>query len=149
VNRGRGWKARLYITSYGIYEAYTNGKRVGDYVLSPGWTAYKYHLNYHTFDVGEFLKEGENTIAVEVAEGWYSGRLGFNGGKQCIYGDRLALLAQLEVTFPDDEELRIVSDETWKTFPSPIVSSEIYGGEAYDVSLEIEEWSSTSYQDDN
>jgi alpha-L-rhamnosidase len=143
----RGSNARLYITSYGVFEAYINGRRVGNQVLSPGWTAYKYHLNYETFDVTDFLNEGENTIAVEVAEGWYSGRLGFNGGKQCIYSDRLALLAQLEITYPDDEELRIVSDETWKTFPSPIVSAELYDGEAYDASLEIEGWSSPSYQD--
>jgi alpha-L-rhamnosidase len=147
MNKECGWNAQLYITSYGIYEAYINGKRVGDHVLSPGWTAYKYHLNYLTYDVSNLLEEGENSIAVEVAEGWYGGRLGFNGGKQCIYGERLALLAQLEITFPVDQELRIVSDETWKTFPSPIVSSELYDGEAYDASLEIEEWSSPSYQD--
>jgi alpha-L-rhamnosidase len=148
MSRGRGWNARLYITSYGVYEAYINGKRVGDHVLSPGWTAYKYYLNYQTFDVKDLLNDGENTIGVEVAEGWYSGRLGFNGGKQCIYGDRLALLAQLEITFPDAEELRIVSDETWKIFPSPIMSSELYDGEAYDASLEIEGWSSPSYKDE-
>ena len=32
-----------------------------------------------------------------LGDGWYRGRLGFGGGRRNIYGDRLALLAQLEI----------------------------------------------------
>ena len=32
----RGTMARLYITCHGLYEAYINGKRVGEFVLAPG-----------------------------------------------------------------------------------------------------------------
>ncbi len=32
-------KARLFITALGVYEARLNGRRIGDYVPAPGWTA--------------------------------------------------------------------------------------------------------------
>jgi hypothetical protein len=67
--------------------------------LAPGWTSYKYHLNYQTFDATALLQKGDNVIGAEVGEGWFSGRLGFNGGWRYIYGNKLALLAQLEIAF--------------------------------------------------
>lgn len=79
---------RLYITSQGVYEPYINGKRVGDHVLAPGWTSYRHHLNYQTFDVRDLLQDGENVIGVEVGEGWFATRLGFSGGQRNIYGDQ-------------------------------------------------------------
>lgn len=38
--------ARLYATSLGLYELYLNGQRVGDAVLTPGWTSYRKRLQY-------------------------------------------------------------------------------------------------------
>jgi hypothetical protein len=42
-------KAQLYISAHGIYEAKINGRRVGDHLLTPGWTPYEYELPYQTF----------------------------------------------------------------------------------------------------
>ncbi|KAG4438047.1 hypothetical protein IFR05_006461 [Cadophora sp. M221] len=139
--------ARLYITSYGVYEAFINGTKVGDHVLAPGWTAYKCHLNYQTFDVTSLIKEGDNVIGAEVGEGWFSGRLGFNGGWRCIYGDKLAVLAQLEITFDDGEVELLGTDKTWKTSVGGILSAELYDGETYDASQEVTGWSSPSFKD--
>ena len=33
--------ARLYISGLGYYEAYLNGKKIGDHVLDPGFTTYE------------------------------------------------------------------------------------------------------------
>ena len=140
--------ARLYITSYGVYEAHINGARVGDHVLAPGWTSYKHRLEYQTYDVTGLLTSGENAIGAEVGEGWHCGRLGFHGGKRNIYGDRLALLAQLEIHFEDGEKLIIDSDKTWKTSVGPIVASEFYDGETYDASFEIQGWYSATFNDE-
>jgi alpha-L-rhamnosidase len=141
--------ARLYITSQGAYEPYINGTRVGDHVLAPGWRSYKHHLNYQTFDVTSLLKIGQNAIGVEVGEGWYTTRLGFAGGRRNIYGDRLALLAQLELVFEDGKTTTINSDKSWKSSVGPRIASEIYDGETYDASLEIKGWSRPSYDDKN
>lgn len=81
--------ARLYITALSLYEAEINSQRVGDHVLAPGWQTYNYRHIYDTYDVTELITSGENAIGVVVGEGWYAGRLGYNGGHRNIYGDTL------------------------------------------------------------
>lgn len=119
-------RARLYATALGVYEVEINGGRVGDQLLTPGWTSYNYHLNYQTYDVGGYLQEGENVITAHVAEGWYAGRLG--KAYRNIWGDRLGFVGQLEV----DKEV-IVSDDTWSVLASYILEAEIYNGEVVDT----------------
>ena len=62
----------------GLYEARLNGRRVGDAVLAPGWTDYDKRVLYQTYDVTELLREGENVLGVIIADGWYSGFVGFD-----------------------------------------------------------------------
>ena len=141
-------KARLYITAQGLYEVNINGQKVGDHVLAPGWTSYNHHLNYQTFDVTRLLQSGENIMAVEVGEGWFCTRLGFLGGKRCIYGARPALLAQLEIFWDTgDSSVIINSDCSWTTNVGPRISSEIYDGEAYNANSEISGWNVRGFDD--
>ena len=140
-------RARLYVTSLGVYEVQLNGVIVGDHVLAPGWTSYHNRLRYQTFDVTDLLREGHNTIGAILGDGWYRGRLGFDGGRRNIYGDRLALLAQLEIDYADDTTGRIVTDETWHAAQGPILASDLYDGETYDARLERPGWSSPGYDD--
>ena len=63
-------RARLYITACGLYEARLNGSRVGDFVLAPGHTDYRKRMQYQTYDVTALLKEGENRLEVQLADGW-------------------------------------------------------------------------------
>jgi alpha-L-rhamnosidase len=140
-------KARLYVTALGVYEAELNGVTVGDHVLDPGWTSYDYRLRYQTFDVTSLLREGHNALGAMLGDGWYRGRLGFNGGRRNIYGDRLALLAQLEIDYADGTSERIVTDETWRAARGPILASDIYDGETYDARLERPGWLKPAYDD--
>ncbi len=96
--------ARLYVTALGVYEAQLNGAIVGDHVLAPGWTSYHHRLRYQTFDVTELLHEGRNAIGAILGDGWFRGRLGYHGGRRNIYGDRLALLVQLEIEYSDGSD---------------------------------------------
>ncbi|OQD89900.1 hypothetical protein PENANT_c002G06985 [Penicillium antarcticum] len=139
-------QARLYITSLGVFQAYINGVPVGDHCMAPGWTSYHHRLNYEVFDVASLLHENESdTIAVEVAEGWYATRLGFHGGRRFIYGDEMALIAQLEIQSENGDQFTIASDSTWKSHNSAIVSSEIYDGEVYDAIDEQDGWHSQTF----
>ncbi|MGW2570102.1 family 78 glycoside hydrolase catalytic domain [Streptomyces sp. NPDC001537] len=133
--------ARLHITAYGVYEAEINGSRVGDHVLAPGWTSYHHRLRYQTFDVTGLLREGDNAIGALLGEGWYTGRLGFHGGRRNLYGERRALLAQLEVTHPDGTVTTLGTDETWRATSGPILRSELYDGEVYDARAARPGWS--------
>ncbi|PLB46496.1 bacterial alpha-L-rhamnosidase domain protein [Aspergillus steynii IBT 23096] len=140
-------QARLYITAQGVYEADINGHRVGDHFLAPGWTTYDSRLQYQTYDVTEFLSTGTNCIGVRVAEGWFSGRIGFEGGHRNIWGPHTALLAQLEIVYADGDVERVVTDGSWTVTKGPIQKGEIYDGEKYDARLEIEKWSSVGCVD--
>lgn len=140
-------RARLYISSLGIYEANINGVVVGDHVFDPGWTSYKHRLQYQTFDVTTMLRTGQNAMGVFLSDGWFRGRLGFGGGRRNIYGDKLALIAQLEIFYADGTTERIVSDENWRVTNGPVLSSGIYEGETYDARLEKHGWSSPDFDD--
>ena len=69
--------ARLYICGLGMYEAYLNGSKIGDEVLSPFLNNYSNALQVQTYDVTKML-DGNNQIAVSLGNGWYKGRLSFS-----------------------------------------------------------------------
>lgn len=134
--------ARLYITAEGVYEAEINGQRIGDYFLAPGWTAYGGRLQYQTYDVAFALSQGENCLGVRVAEGWFCGRIGFEGGHRNIWGQHPSLMAQLEITYSDGQVERACTNGNWTVTNGPIRLAEIYDGEKYDGTMEVPFWSS-------
>jgi alpha-L-rhamnosidase len=139
--------ARLYASAHGVYELELNGHRVGDHVLAPGWTSYHHRLRYQTFDVTELVGAGTNVLGGWLADGWYRGRLGFGGGKRAVYGDRTALLAQLEIRCADGSTVVVTSDERWRAAPGAILSTGLYDGERYDARREAAGWSSPGFDD--
>ena len=127
--------ARLYATAHGVYTATINGTRVGDEVLAPGWTSYQHRLRYQTHDVTSLLRGGTNEVEVLLGNGWYRGRLGWTG-RRAVYGDRLALLAQLEVTYADGSTEVVGTDERWSARESGIVADDLYDGQHTDLTAE-------------
>lgn len=120
--------SRLYITCHGLYEAYINGRRVGDFVLAPGSYNYDARLAYQTYDVSDYLIEGENTIEVILGDGWYRSVSGVDGDRN-LYGTDIALLCQLEV----DGNIVCISDETWQASQEgPIRENDMQQGEVVD-----------------
>jgi alpha-L-rhamnosidase len=134
--------ARLYVTALGTFEPYLNGAVVGDEVLTPSWTSYGHRLRYQTFDVTEQLRPGRNALGAIVGNGWYRGRIA-----RGAYGDELALLAQLEITFEDGQVQVVRTDEMWRTTTGPIIANDIYDGERYDARLELVGWAEPGYDD--
>lgn len=139
--------ARLYITARGLFEAELNGTRVGDVELAPGWTSYHHRLQYLTFDVTDRLSAGRNAIGAWLADGWFRGYVGFDGGVRNLYGDRTGLLAQLEVTYPDGTGETICTGEDWRSAPSPITATGLYEGETYDARSLPAGWSTPGFDD--
>lgn len=105
-------KARLYASALGLYEIQINGKKVGDDVLTPGYTDYKKRIQLQAYDVTPYLKEGENTITAELADGWYRGSVGAWGLKN-QYGKQTKLYVQLEIEDFCGCFLEILSDKSW------------------------------------
>ncbi|HEU5471951.1 MAG TPA: glycoside hydrolase family 78 protein [Actinophytocola sp.] len=124
--------ARLYLTAHGVYVAELNGQRVGDHVLAPGWTSYSHRLRYQTHDVTHLVRSGDNVVEALLGNGWYRGRLGFVGGR-ALYGDRLALLAQLEVTTVDGAVHVLATDGSWTARASGVLADDLYDGQRTDL----------------
>ncbi|CAI7676423.1 unnamed protein product [Penicillium pancosmium] len=133
--------ANLVITAQGVYEAEINTQVVGDHFMAPGWTSYDRRLQYQKYDVTTQLLDGRNCIGIRVAEGWFCGRIGFEGGHRNIWGPHPALMAQLEIHHADNNIEIIPTDHTWVVQRGPIRLAEIYDGEKYDATQELPYWS--------
>jgi alpha-L-rhamnosidase len=137
--------ARLYVTSLGLYEAYINGAKVGNDLLTPGWTDYSKRLQYQTYDVTGIIKQGSNAIGALLGDGWYAGHVAALGNH--IYGTQPWLLADLRIDYTDGTSDDVGSDGSWRTAPSPVVSSDIYMGEDYDALQQQTGWDRAGYDD--
>lgn len=125
-------QARLFASAHGVYLASLNGRRIGNDVLAPGWTAYRHRLRYQAYDVTDLVGSGENQLDILLGNGWYRGRLGFTG-ERALYGDRLAVLAQLEVTTADGLTHVLATDGSWQSRESEILSDDLYDGQRTDL----------------
>lgn len=143
-NAPLGSQARLYITCHGLYEAYLNGLRVGDFVLAPGSDTYNKKLTYQTYDVTELVKEGKNDVQVILGDGWYRSCSGVDGERN-LFGEDIALYFQLEV----DGVPVCISDEKWQaTQDGPIRENDMQQGEIYDARKErLTSWHEVKVQD--
>ena len=135
-------KAELTITALGVYEAELNGRRVGDFVLAPGWTSYQHRLQVQTYDVTDLL-QAENDLRVTVGRGWFRSPMpGWIDGedKRRRYGQPCGLIARLAIRFSDGSEETIQTEQDWQWAESPVRFSEIYDGERYDARIEPDAW---------
>ena len=71
-------------------------------------------------------------LTVALGNGWWRGRLGFLGGR-ALYGDRLGLIAQLEVTYADGHAQVIGTDASWTAEPSDTIADDLYDGQTIDA----------------
>lgn len=122
--------AKLDITALGVYEAVLNGKRVGDFVLAPGWTSYTNRIQVQSYDVTEYLKNA-NELEVTVAQGWRS-LLGKQGGFKSLGYQDTALIAELAVEYTDGTFECIATDDSWVARESKLRYTNIYNGDIYD-----------------
>jgi alpha-L-rhamnosidase len=131
-------RARLYASAHGIYQISLNGEEVGDQHLAPGWTDYTRRLQTQTYDVTSLLRAGDNVIGAALGDGWYRGKVGL--GWNHIYGDALALIAKLRVTYVDDSVEEFVTDGNWRSAEGPFVLADLQDGESYDARREQPGW---------
>jgi alpha-L-rhamnosidase len=139
--------ARLYATALGAYSLSINGKRIGDQILSPGWTDFRQRVVYQTYDVTDDVKTGKNAIGAFLAPGWYSTPLQWAGQGNNYGKTQPALRAQLRIEYVDGSLDWISTDEKWKADISPISRAEIYDGETYDARQLQNGWDAPAFDD--
>ncbi|HLO32055.1 MAG TPA: glycoside hydrolase family 78 protein [Anaerolineales bacterium] len=137
--------ARLYATALGLYESYLNGVRVGDALLTPGWTDYNKRIQYQVYDVTPLIQAGPNAWGAILGDGWSVGHIAWVGRQR--YTDRPQLLAQIILTYSDGNQEIIATDESWKVTQGPVLESDMLMGESYDARRELTGWCNPGYDD--
>ena len=131
-------EARLHVSSLGIFEATIDGRPVSDDVLSPGWSSYEWRLRYRTYDVTHLLGT-TSVLGIELGNGWYRGRLGWEG-RRAFYGDRLGATAQLAIIFADGHRQLVATDREWQAGPSATITDDLYDGQTIDARRRDTDW---------
>jgi alpha-L-rhamnosidase len=142
-------RALVYVTALGEYQLYINGKRVGERFLAPEWTDYDVRVQYQTYDITEFLQNGDNVIGVVLADGWYAGHIGLTFlYNHSVYGINRSLLLQLVLESVEGNTQEIVTDATWKLFENgPIRQADHFKGETHDIRQEQVGWNTPGFDD--
>ena len=125
--------AVLEVTCDGVYEAVLNGRRVGDFILAPGWTEYRKRLQVQSYDVTDMLEE-DNTLEITVANGWLRRtNAPWTGTKNPDEFLPAMLIAALHLVMDDGSEALILTDDTWEVSESTVTLSGIFIGEDVDM----------------
>ncbi|WP_341282238.1 family 78 glycoside hydrolase catalytic domain [Paenibacillus sp. FSL H8-0537] len=139
-------KARIYMTTHGVYDIQVNGRAITDALLAPEYTSYDKLLKYQTYDVTSHMVHGENALGVTIADGWYKSKLATGRGND--YGNTLGLLLQLEITFEDGSFETIKSDETFRfSYDGPYRYADLFTGVKYDARMEKDGYSVAGFDD--
>ncbi len=127
--------AQLQISAIGAYACFIGGRRVGAFVLAPGWTNYKSHVQYQTYDVTALLEKAYS-LEIKCGNGWALSAIGDTG--KSVYTDHISCIFSLDITYENGETATIVSDKTTEVYTSEVVYSEIYHGETVDRTRKCE-----------
>ncbi|MEU2198930.1 alpha-L-rhamnosidase N-terminal domain-containing protein [Isoptericola sp. NPDC019482] len=119
--------ATLFVTAQGVVEAWLNGARVSEDLLTPGWSSFEWRLRYANYDVTPLLEE-RSVLGLALGKGWFGGRLGW-APSGSWYGGDLGAFAQLEVTFEDGTRQLVSTDEDWTSGPSHVLENDLYDGQ--------------------
>lgn len=119
-------RAIVRFSGLGYSELAVDGRRVGDYVIGPGFTTYNKRVPYLTFDVTDrFRRPGVHRFDVTLADGWYglSRDPWVHRFERQPYVDRPKLLLDLSLQHADGSETTVVSDEDWEWSEGEITRS--------------------------
>jgi alpha-L-rhamnosidase len=146
-------RATLHFSALGLAEFHLNGQRVGDAWFESGWADYHQRAYYRTHDVTRLLSRGENCLGAIVADGWYSGYVGYgllvglgpNKAGRYFYGKTPALLAQLDIEYGDGTRETVITDTSWQVSgDGPSREADLIMGEAFDARRERTDWCSAT-----
>ena len=149
-------RAEAKVCGLGQFVLWLNGQKVGDHELDPGWTNYRKLIQYVTFDVTGYLRQGGNVLGAEVGNGWFiktdehytfafPAFMPPNPNPYQPFGRSLVLALELTVAYADGTQDIITADESFQVKEHPIVMSNVYGSETWDGSLVQKGWSTADF----
>ncbi|MBR5508182.1 MAG: family 78 glycoside hydrolase catalytic domain [Clostridia bacterium] len=142
----KGKKATLHISGLGWFEAKVNGEKISDHmfippasdyfrrsfdnVLYPVWDTFTHRTYYHSFDISDYLTEGENILEIRCGGGFFvqserqgEGDMSYDEKCRCIFAI-------------DTPHGQTVSDGSEKWVETHIRRSSLFYGEVHDFRFE-------------
>jgi alpha-L-rhamnosidase len=135
-------RALVYFCGLGFSELVIDGRKVGDYVIGPGFTTYNKRAQYLAFEVTDrFNTPGAHQLDVTLADGWYglSKDPWVHQFEKNVYVDMPKLLFNLHLQHSDGTETVVVSDASWKWSLGEITRSWIVQ-EDIDLRQQARDW---------
>ncbi|HMP05072.1 MAG TPA: family 78 glycoside hydrolase catalytic domain [Lacipirellulaceae bacterium] len=140
-------RAVVHVCGLGHFELSLNGRKVGDNVLSPGWSKYDRTCLYEPHDVTAMLRPGANAVGLSLGKGMYHAERRHRYSKfQGTFGPLRAVL-QLELQYDDGSHEVGVSDPTWRVSRGPVTFNDVFGGEDFDARLLQRGWDEPGFDD--
>ncbi len=138
--------ASLCVSAIGLYVPYLDGERIGNELLTPGWTEYAARVQYQTYELVP-LSRGEHELCLMCGEGWAVGNFGHHNNSHYA-SDHISVIYALDIEYADGTKERIVSDTATCVRDSQIVRSQIYDGEITDATRKKEEYGAAVIDDE-
>jgi hypothetical protein len=137
----------IHVCGLGQYELSINGEKVGDHLLTPGWTDYRKTVLYDTYDVTRHIKTGKNAMGIMLDNGVYNIQPDAVRYVKFLntFGP-LKAIAHLRFEYADGSIQSIVTDDSWQVAPGPITYSNVFGGEDYNANLEPAGWNEPNFK---
>jgi alpha-L-rhamnosidase len=139
-------RATLYVSALGLVEAHLNGQRVSEDFFTPGWTDYDQRVHYRTYDVTALVRPGENALGAVLADGWYSGYIGYAKLRD-YYGKLPRVRMQLQLDYADGSSAVIGTGPDWKASIGAVLTADFLQGETYDARQEPAGWDLPGFSD--
>ncbi len=145
VNEKAVRRATWSVTGQGVFEAYANGRRVGDDFLKPGATECGKCRHVYSYDVTDMmnLRAGAtNVLSATVTSGWWCDQMmRVAEGVKAFWqlGKEIAFRGELRLELDDGSVQTVGTDESWSAaYTGPVVAAGIYEGEVYDARRKVE-----------
>jgi alpha-L-rhamnosidase len=139
-------RATLYATALGLVDMRLNGRRVSDDYFTPGWTDYAKRVYYRAYDVTTLVRRGDNALGAVLADGWFSGYVGYRGTRD-TYGKWTRVRAQLHLEYADGSSADVGTGPNWRAATGPVLEADLLKGETYDARLENPDWAEAGCDD--
>ena len=142
-------RAVVNVCGLGQYEMSLDGAKVGNDLLTPGWTQYDKTCLYDVYDITASVQPGPHAVGLFLGNGMYlihRGRFSSNTNMVSYYGP-IQAIASIRLEYADGSVENVVTDNQWRCTSGPITFSSAYGGEDYDARLEPQGWGQPGFND--
>ena len=142
-------RATAYFCGLGFSELSIDGTKIGDGLMTPGFTTYDKRVQYLVHDVtSHFAKSGRKTLGVILVDGWYGltkdpWHTRFH---MRPYIDQPKMRLDLELEFSDGSRTTVAADSSWKWSTGEITRSFICE-EDIDLRKRQQGWGQNGFSD--